>query len=106
MMTNPTLEQVRAVLYGFVVGDVLGVPVEFKTRDTYTVTDMQGYGTYDQPPGTWSDDTSLTLALMEHLAEGSDRAALMDKFLAYFQQGYLTSLRPLLRYWGSNARSY
>lgn len=90
MAAQQTVEQARTVFYGFVVGDALGVPVEFKTRDTYTVTDMQGYGTFDQPPGTWSDDTSLTLALMEHLAEGSDCAALMDKFLAYFQQGYLT----------------
>lgn len=52
---------------GLVVGDALGVPVEFKTRDTFHVDDMIGYGTYNQPPGTWSDDSSLTLATMESI---------------------------------------
>jgi ADP-ribosylation/crystallin J1 len=80
---------ILAIIYGLAVGDALGVPVEFEERDTYCLTDMIGYGTYHQPPGTWSDDTSLTLALMEHLGEKSDLNALMDKFVAY-RDGYLT----------------
>ena len=80
---------ISAVIYGLVVGDALGVPVEFEKRDTYSIIDMVGYGTYNQPPGTWSDDTSLTLALMEHLGEKSDLKILMDKFVAY-REGYLT----------------
>lgn len=52
---------------GLVVGDALGVPAEFKARDTFHVDDMIGYGTYNQPPGTWSDDSSLTLATMESI---------------------------------------
>ena len=34
-----------SVLYGLVIGDALGVPVEFEERDTYSVVDMVGYGT-------------------------------------------------------------
>ena len=56
-----------ALILGVAVGDALGVPVEFKKRGTFRVTGMQGYGTYNQPPGTWSDDTSLTLALADNL---------------------------------------
>ena len=93
MDKRENLESLRtmilAVIYGLAVGDALGVPVEFEERDTYCLTDMIGYGTYHQPPGTWSDDTSLTLALMEHLGEKSDLNVLMDKFLAY-RDGYLT----------------
>ena len=80
---------ISAVIYGLVVGDALGVPVEFEKRDTYSIIDMVGYGTYNQPPGTWSDDTSLTLALMEHLGEKSDLSILIDKFVSY-RDGYLT----------------
>ena len=80
---------ISAVIYGLVVGDALGVPVEFEKRDTYSIIDMIGYGTYNQPPGTWSDDTSLTLALMEHLGEKSDLSILIDKFVSY-RDGYLT----------------
>ncbi|MEA5135378.1 MAG: ADP-ribosylglycohydrolase family protein [Candidatus Fimivivens sp.] len=57
---------------GFIVGDALGVPVEFKTRvelDENPVVDMRGFGTHNQPPGTWSDDTSMTLATIENLAD-------------------------------------
>ncbi len=80
---------ISAVIYGLVIGDALGVPVEFEERDTYRVVDMMGYGTYQHLAGTWSDDTSLTLALMEHLGEKSNLKTLMDKFVAY-RDGYLT----------------
>lgn len=56
-----------ALILGVAVGDALGVPVEFKPRGTFYVTGMQGHGTHNQPAGTWSDDTSLTLALADGL---------------------------------------
>ena len=59
--------KVYDAVMGLVVGDALGVPVEFKQRDTFTVKDMIGYGTHNQPPGTWSDDSSLTFATMESI---------------------------------------
>lgn len=63
----------KDILFGVAVGDALGVPVEFKSRELIAqnpVTDMRGYGTYNQPPGTWSDDSSLTFCLAEmHCAE-------------------------------------
>lgn len=57
----------QALLLGIAVADALGVPVEFQKRGTFHVTKMEGYGTYNQPPGTWSDDTSMTLALADSL---------------------------------------
>lgn len=82
-------KQVEAVIFGLAVGDALGVPVEFKERGTFEVKEMIGHGTYNQPMGTWSDDTSLTLALMEHLAEKSELNQLLQKFADY-RNGYLT----------------
>ena len=55
-------------IMGLVVGDALGVPFEFKQRNTFNATDMIGFGTYYQPAGTWSDDSSMTLATVESLA--------------------------------------
>ena len=60
---------IGAVL-GLVVGDALGVPVEFKSRaelKANPVTDMIGYGTHNQPAGSWSDDSSMAIATMEWL---------------------------------------
>lgn len=54
--------KLRAAIYGLAIGDAIGVPVEFKQRGTYTISGMVGYGTHQQPSGTWSDDTSMTIA--------------------------------------------
>ncbi len=46
-------------LYGSLVGDALGVPVEFSERarrDADPVIEMRGLGTWNQRPGTWSGD--------------------------------------------------
>ena len=86
-------DRVLGAVLGHAVGDALGVPVEFKSRESLRanpVTDMGGYGTHNQPPGTWSDDTSLMLCLLESLAEGLDFEALGKKFIAWREDGYWT----------------
>lgn len=80
-------------IMGLVVGDALGVPVEFKARDTFHVDDMIGYGTYNQPPGTWSDDSSLTLATMESIVRKGeiDPADMMNNFsVEWYYKGEFT----------------
>ncbi len=79
-------------IMGFVVGDALGVPVEFKKRDTYEVSSMIGYGTYHQPPGTWSDDSSMTLATLESMARLGkiDWNDLMENFFSWYEHGDFT----------------
>ena len=60
-------------LFGFCVGDALGVPVEFsdrRKRKADPVREMRAYGTYHQPAGTWSDDTSLMLCLIDAVNQG------------------------------------
>jgi len=55
-------------ILGLALADAMGVPVEFCDRDylkTHPITKVVGYGTYNQPAGSFSDDTSLTLALMD-----------------------------------------
>ncbi|WP_432647982.1 ADP-ribosylglycohydrolase family protein [Mitsuokella sp.] len=63
-------EMIRAMIYGHAVGDALGVPVEFSSREQRKkdpVKEMRGEGTYHMPAGSWSDDTSMTLCLLESL---------------------------------------
>ena len=62
-------DKLKAAVYGLAIGDALGVPVEFKKRGTFHVDDMMGYGTHQQPAGTWSDDTSMTLATCDSIRE-------------------------------------
>lgn len=78
---------VHNALFGLAVGDALGVPVEFKSRAYLTqnpVEDMKGYGTHNQPTGTWSDDSSLTFCLAESLSYGYDLQDISQKFLKWY----------------------
>ncbi len=59
-------------IMGVVIGDALGCPVQFMSREKLIarglVTDMEGYGAFHVPEGTWTDDSSLTLALLDIIA--------------------------------------
>jgi ADP-ribosyl-[dinitrogen reductase] hydrolase len=83
----------KDVLFGVAVGDALGVPVEFKSRQTLQqnpVTDMIGYGTYNLPPGTWSDDSSLTFCLTEALTQDFNLNTIAQNFVKWRNESYWT----------------
>ena len=83
MKTN----KVTDALLGVAIGDALGVPYEFSSREkmnTNPATDMVGYGTHGQPAGTWSDDSSLTFCLADALCQGYDLTLISLKFIAWW----------------------
>ncbi|MGE5454497.1 MAG: ADP-ribosylglycohydrolase family protein, partial [Methylocystaceae bacterium] len=88
-------ERALGALYGVLVGDALGLPVQFLSQTEiikHPVTGMRGYGTFNLPPGSWSDDGSLTLCLAASLTEvdGYDPADVGRRFIKWYDQGYLT----------------
>lgn len=78
-------------MMGLVVGDALGVPVQFykrnelKQRAQGPVTEMEAGGVYNMPKGTWSDDSSMALATLDSLYEkdGIDLEDIMDRFVSW-----------------------
>jgi len=74
-------------LMGLCVGDALGVPVEFKPReelDADPVQGMRGFGLpHMQPPGTWSDDSSLAFCLADSLCGGYDLRDVAARFCSW-----------------------
>lgn len=86
---------IKSVLFGHATGDALGVPVEFRSRfdlSKQPVTDMTGYGTYHLPPGTWSDDGSMTFCLAEALTHGFDLETIAGNFVRWYSENYWTPL--------------
>lgn len=80
-------------ILGFCVGDALGVPVEFTSREERKqdpVEEMRAYGTYHQYFGTWSDDSSLTFGLMDSLKDGYDLNSIGKKFIQFFYENLWT----------------
>lgn len=83
----------KSAIYGFAIGDALGVPFEFKKRGTFTCKEMMGYGTWNQEPGTWSDDTSMTLATLDSIKEKGcvDIEDMRSRFCDWFYDAEYTA---------------
>ena len=78
-------------MMGLVVGDALGVPVQFLSRDEIKnrpeglVTGMEAGGVYNMPEGTWSDDSSMALATLASIIDKkcADPADIMMRFVKW-----------------------
>ena len=82
----------KTAIYGLAVADALGVPYEFLTRGSFEAVEMVGYGSYQQPAGTWSDDTSLVLATCDSIrAKGKiDPVDMQQRFKHWLFEGAYT----------------
>lgn len=86
-------ERILGGLFGLVVGDALGVPVQFRSRAEVRADPVEGmdrsFESY--PPGTWSDDSSMALALADSLTEsGWDLSDQMERFRSWLLHGEYT----------------
>lgn len=77
-------------MMGLVVGDALGCPVQFLTREEIRnrkqgpVVAMEGHGTYDMPVGTWTDDSSMALATLDSIIQ--NEAINLDDIMHKFNE--------------------
>lgn len=85
-------------MMGVVVGDALGCPVQFLTREEIKnrpegpVTGMEAGGAYAMPEGTWTDDSSMALAAMDSIIERgkADPVDIMRRFVRWELKGEYT----------------
>lgn len=83
-------------LLAFAIGDAIGVPVEFNSREILKnnpICDMEEYGTHYQPIGTWSDDTSMTLATTLSIIENNNinYNDIMSNFIKWYKNAEFTA---------------
>ena len=93
-MTDNTNIWLNGIM-GVVIGDALGCPVQFESRDEvarHPVTGMRGYGTFNLPEGSWTDDSSLTIALLESIRRVGeiDLGDIMENFMKWLYDGEFT----------------
>ena len=75
---------------GLAAGDAVGTTLEFRARDAQPrLEDMTGGGPFALPPGAWTDDTAMALALADSLATtGSlDCRDLIERFVKWWRNG-------------------
>jgi ADP-ribosylglycohydrolase len=64
-------------IIGFAIGDAMGTPIEFMGRENFInnpVTKMLGNMSHRMPTGSWSDDTSMTLATVDAIITDESHA--------------------------------
>ncbi len=93
-------ERLAGAVWGHLVGDALGVPYEFRPPGAIDEVVFGASGTHGQPPGTWSDDGALMLALLDSLVawDADGRRAVMRfdpedqarRILAWYETGAYT----------------
>ena len=96
----------RDCIYGQAVADALGVPYEFRPRGTFRCTGMMGHGSHNQPAGTWSDDTSMALAICDSYRELGrvDADDIRTRFCRWYREGAYT-VDDLFDIGGATARA-
>lgn len=112
---SDNMQEIKDGLIGFAIGDAMGVPIEFETREflrNHVVTEMIGYGNYDVPEGVWSDDTAMTLATMDSMiqSDGINYNDMADRFCNWINDADYTATNvvfdigittkyALMKYW-------
>lgn len=87
-------ERFRGCLLGLACGDALGAPIEFLLPDHFhPVTDFRPGGAFNVQAGQWTDDTSMALCLADSLirCKGFDPLDQMQRYMRWYQEGYLSS---------------
>ena len=92
-LLNETEGRLYGGIFGFIIGDLIGVPVEFSSRqerDADPIKELRAYGTYHQPFGSWSDDTSLTLCLIDAMLKDDIIGELKKNMIDCYKKGIFT----------------
>ena len=92
-MNHPSFskDKIDGLILGSLVGDALGVPVEFQDRGLLRINpviSMREFGTHNQPKGTWSDDGSMMLISLETLIADECPYKALEKFVRWLNDGY------------------
>ena len=86
-------EIVKNGIIGFILGDAMGVPLEFSKRRNADnkVIDMLEYGSHNLEKGSWSDDSSMVIATMKSIIDnkGTEDATDDELLLAVYNDNPL-----------------
>ncbi|MCR4763779.1 MAG: ADP-ribosylglycohydrolase family protein [Lachnospiraceae bacterium] len=82
-------------ILGLIVGDALGCPVEYESREWLSpspIDGMRAHGTHDQPAGTWTDDSQMMLATLDSICDLNriDPQDIMDRLLLWYDNAAYT----------------
>ena len=86
--------KVKGMLWGLLVGDALGSPIQFSGKDSHPwITEMVPCRIFSVGPGCWTDDGSMALCVMDSVVRkgGYDLQDIGNTFVKWLFEGYLSS---------------
>ena len=99
-------EKALGALWGLVVGDCLGSPIQFTEKDGHPwITEMVECRIFGTPPGYWTDDSSMAFCVAESLAGLGrfDAGAVGRNFVRWMREGWWSSLEHAFDVGGATA---
>ena len=87
--------KVKGMLWGLVVGDCFGSPIQFSSKDGHPwITEMVECPVFHLPAGYWTDDSSMAMCVMDSFVRkgGYDLKDIGDTFCKWLFEGYLSSI--------------
>ena len=88
-------DRIRGMLWGLIVGDCLGSPVQFMDMDSFPgVTEMIPCRYFNTPAGYWTDDGAMALCIMESVVrcQKYDLEDIANNFIRWYDEGFCSSL--------------
>lgn len=87
--------RLKGMLWGLVVGDCLGSPIQFSGKDAHPwITEMVPCPVFGLPAGYWTDDSSMAFCVMDSFVRrgGYDLKDVGATFCRWRREGYLSSV--------------
>ncbi len=94
-ITAEKYDRIRGMLWGLIVGDCLGSPVQFMEMDSFPhVAEMIPCQHFNTPAGYWTDDGAMALCIMASAVrrQGYDLKDIAGNFIRWYDDGFCSSL--------------
>ena len=94
-MNSEKKDRIKGMLWGLIIGDCLGSPVQFMDMDSFPkVTEMIPCQHFNTPAGYWTDDGAMALCIMASAVscKGYDLEDIADSFISWYDEGFCSSL--------------
>jgi ADP-ribosyl-[dinitrogen reductase] hydrolase len=88
-------DKVKGMLWGLIVGDALGSPIQFTDKDNHPwITEMEYCPVFNVPAGFWTDDGSMAMCIMDSFVRKGDYDLndVAETFVRWIKDGYLSSI--------------
>lgn len=96
----------KGMFWGLVVGDCLGSPIQFTSKDGHPhITEMVPCRTFHTPAGYWTDDSSMAFCVADSLVRLKcyDLKDIANNFVRWYFDGFWSSLDEAFDVGGATA---